>query len=221
MKKWIFIVALALAGCGAARPWTVPQDLSRGDVAKIVGDAAAHDGLSALLRHAEDTLLDSDEARMAELLRAALATGRLSETETETAEWMLHDVCERNAVDSIAADFRFATEEASENTLHTFRPGEPLVVLFYDPDCRHCRDVIAEMGDMKGLPTVLAVCVESSVKRWEQSRDGLPEGWVRAYDRSGVLAEDLYVIRQFPAIYLLDGERRVVIKNAKPCQLLK
>lgn len=221
MKEWIFAVILLLGSCAAARPWSVPSDLSQGNVAQIVGEAAKNNALGDLLRRAEQTLLDTDETRMAELLRLALATGKLSEAESSTAEYFLHEVCEKNAPDSIAADFRFATPEVSENRLHTFRPGEPLLVLFYDPDCAHCREVIAELRNIDGLPTVLAVCIESTPKRWELSRDDLPAAWVKAYDRSGIIEEDLYSIRVMPSIYLLDGDRRVVMKNPQPCQLRK
>lgn len=207
------MVALALAGCAAARTWTVPADLTQGDARKIASDAAAHGALGRLLERAEATVFDNDEERMAELLRAALATGQLSDSERSTAEWMLHDVCEVNAVDSIAADFRFATPEASENRLHSFRSGEPLLLVFYDPDCRHCTEVIDRLREMSGLPQVLAVCVEAPAKRWEQTRDSLPESWIKAYDRSEVMANDIYIIRSMPSLYLLDGDRRVLLKN--------
>lgn len=222
MKEWIICICMGLAGCAATRPWAVPSDLTEGDPVKIVGEAANHNAMSELMRRAEETLLDSDEARMAEFLRAALQTGKLSDAEVATAEWMLHDVCERNAPGSPAADFSFVTsEQASEQTLHAFRRGEPLLVIFYDPDCDHCRKVIAELSDMSGLPTVLAVCIETSAKRWEQSRGALPESWIKAFDRSGILENDLYVIRTMPSIYLLDGDRNVILKNPQPCQLRK
>lgn len=215
MKAWIFCVAVALTACASVKTWTIPADLMQGDADRIVADAAANGALGKLLERAEATVLDTDEARMAELLRAALASGRLSDTERATAEWMLHDVCELNAVDSIAADFRFATPEKSENTLHTFMTGKPLLLLFYDPDCDHCREVIARLADLpeEALPRVVAVCVDSTPKRWEQTRNALPASWIKAYDRSGVTANDIYIIRSMPSIYMLDGERRVVMKN--------
>ncbi len=221
MKKRIFFVFMVLAGCAGVRPWTVPTDLQQGDIEVIVGEASRHNALGELLRTAEESLLDTDEERMAKLLRAALATGKLSEAETVTAEYFLHDVCEKNAPGSVASDFRFATPEAPDNSLHTFRQGEELLMVLYDPNCPHCSEVIAELSGIPTLPTVLAVCVESTPKLWEQTRDELPAGWIKAYDLSGVLSENLYNIRQFPSIYLLDGERRVILKNPQPCQLRK
>ncbi len=202
-----------LIGCGANRQWTVPDNLHQGDAQTIVGRAADAGALDRLLEAAENTVFDVDEERMAELLRAALATGKLSDSQKATAEWMLHDVCEVNPRGAIAADFRFATPEASENTLLSFRPGEPLLVMFYNPDCGHCRETIDRLRNFRNLPQVLAVCIETPYKRWEATRTGLPENWIAAFDRDDVMANDIYMIRQMPSIYLLDGDRRIELKN--------
>lgn len=202
-----------LIGCGATRQWTLPENLHEGDAKTIVGRAADAGALDRLLEAAEATVFDVDEERMAELLRAALETGKLSDAQKATAEWMLHDVCEVNPRGAIAADFRFATPEASENTLLTFRPGEPLLVIFYSPDCDHCRQTIDQLRNFKNLPRVLAVCIETPYKRWEATRPQLPENWTAAFDRSDVMANDIYIIRQMPSIYILDGNRRIELKN--------
>lgn len=214
--KNIFAVLLSaclLTGCAAHKQWTVPSNLHQGDAKAIVAGAAQAGALDQLLEAAQTTVFDVNEERMAELLRHALATGKLSDSQKATAEWMLHDVCEVNARDSIAADFRFATPEVSENRLHTFAPGEPLLVLFYNPDCNHCRQVIDQLRKIEHLPRVLAVCIETPAKRWEATRSGLPEDWVAAFDRSGVIENDIYIIRNMPSIYLLDANRRIVLKN--------
>ncbi|MDE6513717.1 MAG: hypothetical protein K2L05_05995 [Muribaculaceae bacterium] len=218
MKCLTSVIAVAacgllLAGCAAKKQWTVPSDLRQGDANAIVARAAEAGALDRLMEAAETTVFDVDEERMAELLRAALATGKLTDTQKATAEWMLHDVCEVNARGSIAADFRFATPEASENRLLDFAPGEPLLMLFYNPDCSHCRQVIGQLRQMENLPRVLAVCIETPAKRWEATRAELPESWVPAFDRSGVLENDIYIIRSMPSIYLLDADRRIELKN--------
>lgn len=206
-------VMLLQTGCSANRQWTVPENLHEGDARTIVGQAAGAGALDRLLEAAETTVFDVDEERMAELLRAALETGKLSDAQKATAEWMLHDVCEVNPRGAIAADFRFGTPEASENTLLTFRSGEPLLVIFYNPDCDHCRQTIDQLRKIKRLPHVLAVCIETPYKRWEATRSQLPEHWTAAFDRTDVMANDTYVIRRMPSIYLLDGDRRIELKN--------
>lgn len=214
--KFVF-AALActplLTGCSANKQWTVPENLHEGNAKTIVGNAANAGALDRLLEAAETTVFDVDEERMAELLRAALETGKLSDSQKATAEWMLHDVCEVNPRGAIAADFRFGTPEASENTLLTFRAGEPLLVIFYNPDCDHCRQTIDSLRQIDGLPHVLAVCVETPYKRWEVTREQLPATWTAAFDRTDVMGNDVYIIRRMPSIYILDGDRRIEMKN--------
>lgn len=214
------IAATLLAACSAAKTWTVPADLMQGNPAELVKQAAAAGQLRELMEAAETKVFDVDEERMAQFLRAALATGRLSESETSTAEWMLHDVCEVNAPGSEAADFRFGTPEKSENTLLTHLPGKPLVMILYDPDCDHCREVIAELADLGQQIDVLAVCIDSTFKRWEVTRSALPGDWVKGFDRSGITENDIYVVRTLPSIYLLDSSRHVVLKNPSVERLL-
>lgn len=204
---------LLQTGCSANRQWTMPENLHEGNAKAIVNGAANAGALDRLLEAAETTVFDVDEERMAELLRAALETGKLSESQKATAEWMLHDVCEVNPRGAIAADFRFATPEVSENTLLTFRTGEPVMVIFYDPDCDHCRQTIDTLREIEGLPHVLAVCVETPYKRWESTRGLLPEDWTAAFDRSDVMGNDIYIIRRMPSIYILDTDRRIEMKN--------
>lgn len=213
-------LALAAAGCGSSRPWTVPADLSAGSAEALVREAAACGALPKLLEAAETQLFDTDEARMGEFLTAALASGKLSDSDRGTAEWMLHDVIEVNAPGKIAAEFRFATAEKSENSLLGYLPGKPLAMILYDPDCSHCTEVIEELSGLGSLVDVLAVCVESTPKRWEQTRGSLPADWVAAYDRSDVMANDIYVIRRLPSVYLLDADRKVILKNPAPGDLL-
>lgn len=226
MKKSFLLVlaagCLLLAGCAARRSaWSVPADLTQGAAERMVADAAAAGKLPDLLEAAETAVFPNDEERMAEILRAALATGALNETQTSTAEWMLHDVCEVNAPGTKAADFMFGTLTKASLTLHDYLPGKPLVLLFYDPDCDHCREVIEELSAIGSQIDVLAVDIAGNEKRWRQSVGLLPEDWTGAFDRSGILGNDTYVIRSMPSVYLLDAERTVVLKNPTPERLLK
>lgn len=207
------LAAIAVSSCTAARPTVSATP------AEAVAAAAAQGKLSELLREAEEQYFDSNEALYGQYLSAALATGKLSDSDAQKAEWILDYYIHKNAPGTTAADFRFATTERSENDLHAFLLGEPLIMIFYDPDCRHCSEVIKQLAPLQG--NVLAVCVDSTPQRWEQTRDALPPNWIKAYDRTGILDRDLYSVRALPSIYLLDGERNVILKNPAPDTLLQ
>lgn len=222
MKALLLImVGWILVGCAGAKAWTVPTDLHSGSAVEMVNDAAAAGRLSDLMIAAEEQLFDSDEMRFAEFLRAALASGKLSESEVSTAEWMLNDVCELNAPGSRAVDFEFKTPDGQEHTLWEYLPQKALLLVIYDPDCGSCKATLGALSDLTDEITVLAVCVEASEQRWSQTRDLLPQSWHKGFDCDGILYNDYYVIRSMPGIYLLDGERNVIMKHPKIEQLLE
>lgn len=210
----IIIAIFALTGCKSVEQASQPAT-----PAEAVAQAAAKGKLAALLEQAQEQYFPADEATFGEYLAAALATGKLSDTDAQKAEWMLDYYIRKNAPGTVAADFRFATPEHSECTLHTFLPGQPLTLIIYDPDCDHCRDVIKQLNGLQG--NVLALCVESTPQRWEQTRSALPEGWIKAFDRTGILDQDLYSAYSLPQVFLLDGERKVILKNPTPEALLQ
>lgn len=163
---------------------------------------------------------DYCEGIMALYLRAALPRLK-DETERDVAQWKLEAVCELNAEGTEAADFSFDLLNGPEGmTLKTFRPeGERLCLLFYDPDCGHCSEVIARLRE---LPVaVLAVCVDSTPERWVETSPELPEAWAKAFDRSDIAENEIYMLRSLPGIYLLDSEGRVELKNPSVSRLIK
>ena len=60
---------------------------------------------------------------------------------------------------------------------------------------------------------ILSVCIEGETEGWKNLP--APEGWIDGCDgQKRLLEEDLYDLRNLPAIYLLDRDKRIVIKNA-------
>jgi thiol-disulfide isomerase/thioredoxin len=93
-------------------------------------------------------------------------------------------------------------------------------LFFYDPDCNHCRDVaqqLAESEEMnvriaEGDLRVLAVNIYGDEGR---SLVHIPENWIHGVDLSGIEEHELYIVRSAPAIYLLDAEHKVLLKDCR------
>lgn len=162
------------------------------------------------------------EALYALYLQAAIP--RLEGTDRQVAQWKLNDVCLRNAEGSPAANFEFALASGPKRVkLHKFMKGKPMLMLLYDPECHHCQEVISELdsANIAAKLPILAVCIESTPELWELSRSGLPQGWISAYDRSCISENDIYMLRSLPSIYLLDGQKNVILKNPPLQRLLQ
>lgn len=196
---------------------------ARAQVDSLVA-ATPTDSLAALLERVDRLYFDpaSDdycEGIMAMYLRAALP--RLAdETERDVAQWKLEAVCDLNAEGSEAPDFNFdLLDGPKELTFKESRPKDGrLCLLFYDPDCGHCSEVI---GQLRDLPvSVMAVCVDSTPERWAETASALPEVWIKAFDRSEINENEIYMLRSLPGIYLLDAEGRVELKNPSVRRLI-
>lgn len=159
------------------------------------------------------------EQLFAPFARAAVASAHTPLERKAAAEWQLEAIA-LNAPGTPATDFTMELADGSTPTLSAVRGSAPLLLFFYDPDCRSCQSVQRRLADLpQDAVRVLAVSVEAPHSRWEQTRGALPQWWIRAYDLDDVQAEGQYVFRGLPSIYLIGADGRVELKNPSIDQL--
>lgn len=129
----------------------------------------------------------------------------------------------RNKVGDKATDFTYYLPDGQKKSLAaTSVRGNRLLLVFYDPECESCHEVLREMtadaslaGAVKaGRVTVLAVYTEGNQDAWRKGLADMPEGWIIGTDRQKVKEEALYDLKAMPSLYLLDGQKRVLLKDA-------
>lgn len=133
----------------------------------------------------------------------------------------LLEAARKNRPGMVAADFGYIARDGRRLRLST-TPGERLLLLFYDPDCDHCKEIIAALdGDAAfaeavrtGRLAVLALYADGDRAAWERTKESLPAGWIVGFDTGEIRDGDLYVMPAMPTLYLLDGDRRVLLKDA-------
>ena len=96
------------------------------------------------------------------------------------------------------------------------------VVLFWDPDCGHCRheiplirDWINENGDKYGAK-VFAVCSDTNLVKWKTFlRKNKIQDWTNVNGTRSATPNyhDLYDIISTPTIYLLDKDKKIIAKR--------
>lgn len=129
----------------------------------------------------------------------------------------------RNNPGSPATDFTYYLSDGTRCTL----AGTPvrnncLLLIFYDPECETCHDTLLRMAAddalrdavQTGKVTVLAVYTEGNEEVWRKGLSHMPEGWIAGADREAVKTGALYDLKAMPSLYLLDGNKRVLLKDA-------
>lgn len=132
-------------------------------------------------------------------------------------------VCATNRPGMPAPDFRFLDALGRSHTLY----GEKApwtVLLFVNPGCQACEEVVSvfEGEAVKNLVAsgrlkILGIYIDEDVAAWKDRAGQLPAHWINGYDPAGVIRADRsYFVRAIPSIYILDADKRIVMKDATP-----
>lgn len=168
-----------------------------------------------------------DEGRYIRFLDSLLDVRSLPDALRERAEYRRR-IAMLNRPGSVAADFRYVDRNGKESRLHDLK--SPLTLLiFYDPECPHCDDILRQLAASGTINravadkrlTVLAIYAEGKREVWDDTLDDLPDNWLTGYDITGILDEGLYDLPAMPTPYLLDTDKRVVLKDPTPDRLIR
>lgn len=138
------------------------------------------------------------------------------------------DAARKNRPGMTAANFSYTTREGTSTTLHQTDTNGELLLIFYDPDCEHCKEVTGELQKDKTLSEaiaagkikVLAIYSDEDYNLWKRTAGLLPKEWTVGYDGGTLQENGSYVLRTMPTLYLLDREKKVIAKDIQPAQLL-
>ena len=167
------------------------------------------------------------------VLNGILAAKSLSELDKMQYEYQ-HRICSLNRVGTPAADFAFrelngrrSSGEAMafgryvEKNLYDIK-GEYTLIFFNNPDCSACGQILDAithsplMGLVKsGELKVLAMYIDEDLTAWRENSGKYPKEWIYAHDHNYILRDNnIYGLRAIPSLYLLDKEKRVLLKDA-------
>lgn len=153
------------------------------------------------------------------VLRALVDSPRLDEMDKVRPRHLL-EMALKNRPGDVAADFAVICRDGKRLKLSQIK-SPYLLVYFNDPDCRDCRLVKERItssqaiGEMisAGKLKILSVCVEGKTAVWEKT--SFPANWIDGYDEGQRLTrEQVYDLKAMPTLYLLDAEKKVILKDA-------
>lgn len=138
-------------------------------------------------------------------------------------------LAEKNRVGQPAVDFVYTLASGKQGRLHQLNATYTLL-LFYNPDCHTCTEVKKAMKQsqrLKSLVTsgqmkVLTVYPDEDLVLWRSRLNELSEDWLNAYDKGQVLTRKFsYDLSSIPSFYLLDKDKKVLLKDADWRQVMQ
>lgn len=126
----------------------------------------------------------------------------------------------RNRPGTQAADFAYTMGDDGRGTLHGFRAGYTLL-MFYYPGCPECGRIEEYISRSKvfvpliasGRLKVLAIYPDEDVEAWREHMLQMPAGWTVGHAPMGKDGTAAYDLPGIPALYLLDRDKTVLVRN--------
>ena len=209
-------------------------EAQRAAVGSLLRRAEADSDAYVLLANiAEKYLYEPNSPMLAEdvyiLFLEELVCSPLLGDATVRLRWQL-EAARKNRPGMTAADFPFTTRSGRRSTLRRTAADAPrLLLLFYDPECDHCHEVMADLQQDRFLQrlvadkqlSVLALYSGDDRDHWQSDAATLPALWTVGYETGTLQENGSYVLRAMPTLYLLDRDSKVVVKDVQPAQLLR
>lgn len=204
----------------------VPQDIAAGALTDLVAKSEAtpqtfehFTGLLDKYLYHPGSPMRNDEYYI-QVLERMLYSNIPTEPEKEALRYRLKNA-EKNRAGTQAEDFRFTVENGKTYRMRKLKSDFTLL-MFYNPDCHTCEEVTKEMMNSPVIKemtadkrlAILAVYPDNDVQIWKKHLRKFPSAWINGYDKDGKIDGDLYYIRTIPALYLLDKDKYVLLKDA-------
>ena len=209
------------------------------DVLRYVDLASAQQSVSALMKSAEvDTTMFGYFVSLADkylydpnspfrndellipALEAMIASPLLDEAEKIRPQSQL-DMAQKNRIGQKANDFRYTLHDGRTGHMYSIE-ADYLLVFINNPDCPACKEIREQIGASpmlsemieRGVMKVLAIYPDEDITAWLNYRHNIPASWINGYDKQlRMRDEELYDLKAIPSLYLLDAEKRVMLKD--------
>lgn len=134
---------------------------------------------------------------------------------------VLAELALRNRVGEAAEDFNYITMQGRLGSLYGIKTDYTLVY-FNNPGCHMCREVSDAMKASERITymvrnsrlTILGLYPDDDIELWKSYKDDIPSEWINARDPGSIIQEtDLYDLKAIPSLYLLDRDKKVLLKD--------
>jgi thioredoxin-related protein len=162
----------------------------------------------------------SDDEKYILFMRYMINSPKVAEDNKIRPKFML-DCVLKNRKGEVASDFTYTQINGDTGTLHGIEADYTLL-FFKNPTCEECNKLTKKLifsstvndlinrGDLK----VLTVYLLDETDEWINHASSVLHSWIYARDAEGKInAKGIYNIKRYPTIYLLDKDKKVILKD--------
>ena len=162
----------------------------------------------------------SDELYIA-VLEAQLESPHLDKYEKMVPQYDLR-IVSQNRINQPANDFNYTVKSGKTHNLYSLK-NDFVIVYINNPGCAMCRDITQALKQsqlisalqMEGRLQVLAIYPDENLDEWNKHYADMPAEWINSYDKGCLIGrENLYNIGAIPALYLLNKDKIVLVKDS-------
>ncbi len=174
--------------------------------------------MSEKLFHDPNSPLRSDELYIP-VLEAQIAAPFYDQYEKMVPQYDLA-LASQNRIMKKANDFRYTVASGRTSNLYSLK-ADFVLIYINNPGCPMCRQIQEQLvashivadALKDGRLKILAIYPDEDLTLWREHP--LPKSWINGYDKGRRLEKDrLYDLRAIPAMYLVDREKKVLVKDS-------
>ena len=155
------------------------------------------------------------------VLDAMLASPLLEEIEKVRPK-ARRELAQKNRIGTKALNFSYTLASGAQGSLYQ-QQADYILLFINNPGCGMCKQLreqiagspmLSEMIE-RGRLKILALYPDEDLAEWREYRGHIPPSWINGYDAGCVVREkSLYDLHAIPALYLLDRDKRVLVKDS-------
>ncbi len=152
------------------------------------------------------------------VLQHIIRSDKVDELEKVRPRYRL-EMALKNRVGTAANDFTFTLANGKKGRLSTI--SSFFVILFFNnpdcPDCVRVKEILSQITD-KNIK-IVAIYPDNEVELWRHTK--YPDRWINGYNNTTIRNKQLYDLKAIPCLYLLDKDKKVILKDVQVERLLQ
>lgn len=132
------------------------------------------------------------------------------------------EMMDKNRIGTTASDITYTLASGKTGKLSDINSPYTLL-MFYNPDCHACEEIISYIkfspvinkAQEERILSVFTFYPDKDLQIWKKHLPDIPVSWINGYDKNQTIEnKKVYDLKAIPTLYLLDKDKKVLLKDA-------